>query len=241
MRVLEYIPLGLLIVLLGVLIRRRTYHALPYFFAYVAFAVVADISRFFTQNSAHVYYTTYWGSEAGYAVLGTLVMYEVLRQVLPNPSYRRWIRLAFPAALAVGIGLSAARSSTTSLRLQSHLAFYIVAGEIAVRFVQVIIFAGLVTLVPVLGLRWRQYPFGIATGFGVYSTVELLLTSKYSDFGTRFIFLWSVTSLVAYSLAVLIWIWFFSVPEKIETPGSRLSAPSPGVLEEYKNALRRMR
>lgn len=241
MRVLEYIPSVLLIVLLGVLIRRRTYHALPYFFAYVAFAVAADVARFFTQTRPHVYYTTYWGTEAGYAVLGTLVMYEVLREVLVNPSYRRWIRLAFPATLAVGIGLSAARSGTTSLRLQSHLALYIVAGEIAVRFVQVIIFAGLVTLVPVLGLRWRQYPFGIATGFGLYSTIELLLTSKYSDFGTRFIFLWSVASLVAYSLAVLIWIWFFSVPEKIETPGSRLSAPSPGVLEEYKNALRRMR
>jgi hypothetical protein len=50
-----------------------------------------------------------------------------------------------------------------------------------------------------------------------------------------------VTSVVAYSIAVLIWIWFFSVPQKVETPGVELTAPSPGDLKEYKDALRRMR
>ncbi|MGA9256066.1 MAG: hypothetical protein WBV98_05655, partial [Candidatus Sulfotelmatobacter sp.] len=118
---------------------------------------------------------------------------------------------------------------------------YIVNGEIAVRFVQVFVFAGLVTLVPVLGFRWRQYSFGVATGFGLYATVALLTTTAFSDFGTRFIFLWSVTSVVAYSVAVLIWIWFFSVPQKAKTPSSELSAPSPGDLKQYKDALRRMR
>jgi hypothetical protein len=107
--------------------------------------------------------------------------------------------------------------------------------------VQVFIFAGLVTLVPLIGLRWRQYPFGVATGFGLYATVDLLITTKLSDFGTRFTFLWNVASVVAYSLAVSIWIWFFSAPQKAETPSPELPAPSPGVLKQYKNALRRMR
>ena len=118
---------------------------------------------------------------------------------------------------------------------------FIAIGETAVRFVQVLVFAGLVSSVALLGLRWRQYSFGIATGFGVYSTVALLMTTKFSDFGTKFIPLWSLTSLVAYSVAVLIWIWFFSVPQKAETPSSELSAPSPGDLKQYKDALRRMR
>jgi len=46
---------------------------------------------------------------------------------------------------------------------------------------------------------------------------------------------------VAYSVAVLIWIWFFSVPQKAETPSPDLSAPSPGDLKQYKDALRGMR
>jgi hypothetical protein len=121
------------------------------------------------------------------------------------------------------------------------MAFCIITGEIAVRFVQVFVFAGLVALVPVIGLRWRQYSFGVATGFGLYATVMLLATTNYSDFGTRFKNLWDMTSLVAYSLAVLIWIWFFSVPQKVESAKPELSAPSPGDLKHYKDALRRMR
>jgi hypothetical protein len=212
----------------------------PWFFAYSAFGVAAGVARFVVHNQPHPYYATYWITEAGYDLLGILVMYEVLRTVLGNLTRAWWARLIFPAVLVAGVGISLARADVVPSRL-GGLLFYIVVGEIAVRFVQVFVFAGLVTLVPVLGLRWRQYPFGVATGFGLYATVMLLTTTKFSDFGTRFKFLWGVTSLVAYSLAVLIWIWFFSVPQKAETPSSELSAPSPGDLKQYKDALRRMR
>jgi hypothetical protein len=241
MNLLEYIPSCLMLVLVCVLIRRRGFVTVPFFFAYAVFAVGADTARFLTSNHARAYYATYWLTEAGYDILGILVMYEVLRSVLGNLSRDWWIRLIFPALLVAGIGLSLARANAVPSQFGRGLGFYIVAGEIVVRFVQVFIFAGTVTLVPVLGLRWRQYSFGIATGFGLYATVSLLTTTKLSDFGTRFMFLWNLTSLVAYSLAVLIWIWFFSVPEETETPGSKLSAPTPGVLKEYKEVLRRMR
>jgi len=236
-----YIPLGLLALLLWVLIRRRAYRAYPYFFLYASFGVAAGIARFVVHNHPRPYYATYYITEAGYDVLGILVMYEVLRAVLGNLTRSWWARLIFPIVLLTAIGASVARANAVPVQFDRRLAFCIVTGEVAVRFVQVFIFAGLVSLVPLLGLRWRQYPFGIAAGFGLYSTIALLVTTKLSDFGTRFMFLWNLTTLVAYSFAVLIWIWFFSVPEKIETPGSRLSAPFPGVLKEYKEALRRMR
>jgi hypothetical protein len=241
---LRYIPLGLLALLLWALVRRRAYKVYPWFFTYVAFGVAADVARLLARlsapNSPSVYSATYWVTEAGYDVLGILVMYEVLRAVLGTLTRAWWARLIFPVVLLAGIGMSMARANAVPSRL-SGILVYIVVGEIAVRFVQVFVFAGLVTLVPVLGFRWRQYPFGIAMGFGLYATIALLTTTAFSDFGTRFRFLWRATSLVAYSLAVLIWIWFFSVPQKAPTPNSELSAPSPGVLKQYKDALRRMR
>ena len=237
---LTYIPLLLLALLLLTLVRGRSFKIAPCFFAYAAFAVAADIARFATHSHYPTYRLTYWVTEAGYDLLGILVMYEVLRTVLGNLTRAWWSRLIFPAVLIAGIGMSIARANVVPSRL-GGIEFYIAVGEIAVRFVQVLVFAGLVTLVPVLGLRWRQYPFGVATGFGLYATVMLLATTKFSDFGTRFKLLWGWTSLVAYSVAVLIWIWFFSVPQKAPTPNSELSAPSPGVLEQYKDALRRMR
>jgi hypothetical protein len=233
------IPLGLLTLLIWVLVRRRAHRICPWFFIYVAYGVAADLSRFLAINH-HPYRATYWITEAGYDLLGMLVMYEVLRSVLGGLTGAWWARLIFPGVLIIGVGMSLSRANAVPSQL-TGIELYIAVGEIAVRFVQVFVFAGLVTLVPLLGLKWRQYPFGVATGFGLYATVMLLATTKFSDFGTRFKTLWGWTSLVAYSLAVLIWIWFFSVPQKAQTPGSELSAPSPGDLKQYKDALRRMR
>ena len=237
---LTYIPLGLLTILLWILVRRGAYKAVPCFFAYIAFAVTADAARFVVHTHSDAYYRTYWITEAAYDVLGILVMYEVLRMVLGTLTRAWWARLIFPAVLISSLGISLARANLVPSRLGGIL-LYIVIGEIAVRFVQVFVFAGLVTLAPIIGVRWRQYPFGIATGFGLYATVALLTTTKFSDFGTRFKILWGVTSLVAYSVAVLIWIWFFSAPQKTRISSSELPAPSPGELKQYKDALRRMR
>ena len=95
----------------------------------------------------------------------------------------------------------------------------------AVRLVQVSIFAGLASMVSLIGLRWRQYPFGVALGFGLYATVMLLATTKFADLGISFKFSWGVISLVAYSVAVLIWIWFFWAPAKVTDPESRTLGP----------------
>ncbi len=236
-----YIPTLLLLFLLCVLFRRRAYRTFPRFFSYVAFGVAADTTRFLVRNHPSLYSWTYWVTEGGYDLLGILVMYEVLRTILKTPTRAWWARLVLPCLALAGLGLSIGRAHVLPVQFGPGLAFNIMVCEIAVRFVQVFVFVGLVALVPLLGLRWRQYSFGIATGFGLYATVALLATTKFSDFGTRFTFLWSVTSLVAYSLAVLIWIWFFSVPQKAETPNPELSAPSPGELKQYKDALRRMR
>lgn len=234
-----FIPLGLLSLLFALLVWRRAYKIFPFFFAYVAFAVAADSARFASLGHSP-YRITYWVTESIYDILGILVMYEVLWSVLGSLARSRSTRLILPILMVVGTGLSLAHRQAVPPRVTGFLV-YIVLGEIAVRFVQVLVFAGLVTLVPLIGLRWRQYPFGVATGFGLYATVMLLTTVKFSDFGTRFKFLWGITSVVAYSVAVLIWIWFFSVPQKMEIPVSELSAPSPGDLKKYKDALRRMR
>jgi Na+-transporting methylmalonyl-CoA/oxaloacetate decarboxylase beta subunit len=236
---LRYIPSGLLVLLLLLMLRNRAYKVCPCFFAYVAFGVGADVARFTVDSYTQAYKAVYWVTEAGYCVLGILAMYEVFRAVLRARVW--WTYLIFPAIVIVGVGLSLARACAVPPQV-SGLFLYIVTGEIAVRFVQVLIFLGLGALVSFFGLRWRQYPLGIAAGFGLYSTVALLSTIKFSDFGTRFRFLFNLSSLVAYSLAVLIWIWFFRAPQKEEPLlDPKLVAHYTSVLEQYLNWIRRMR
>jgi hypothetical protein len=212
--------------------------------------VTADTARLVARVllDRKAYSATYWITEAGYDILGILVMYELVHTVLKNLARTWWGRLIFPIVLLSGIALSFSRSLEAPPQFSGRAAFYIMTGEIAVRCVQALVFTGLVAIVVVLRLRWRQYAFGIATGFGGYSFVALLMATKYSDFGTRFTFLWSVASVVAYSIAVLIWIWFFSAPQEPETPNPDLPGSSPealkrhqATLEQYLDWLRRMR
>ena len=237
-----YVPIGLLLVLLVILLRRGAYASHPFFFAYASFAAAAGLVRFAVRGNHYLYFLTYWSTEAGYDILGILAMYEAFRAALRSLARikRTQVVFTFAGVLIFSVGMALLRTRSSASPIDTIPAF-IVTGEIAVRFVQVIVFAGLVALVPLLGLRWRQHSFGISTGFGIYATVMLLTTTKFSDFGTKFKLLWAWTSLVAYSIAVLIWIWFFSVPQKTESRDPEISAPSPGDLQQYKDALRRMR
>ncbi|MFZ0773296.1 MAG: hypothetical protein WCA49_23120 [Candidatus Sulfotelmatobacter sp.] len=237
-----YIPLGLLALLLCLLLRRRVYKAYPWFLAYVAYGVAAELARIFAYSHPRTYFATFWLTDAGYALLGATAMYEILRKVLRGFAHIWWTHLIFPAIVAIGVGLSVGRMYAAPPHLQGRLLLCIVTGEIAVRIVQMFIFAGLVTFIGFFGFRWRQYPLGIASGFGVYSTVALLITMKFSDSGTRFTFLLSVISVVAYSFAVLIWIGFFFVPEIEEPPPNpEMLAAALDTLNQYLDWLRRMR
>jgi hypothetical protein len=222
---LSYLPLWLLALLLWVLLRRRAYEVSPCFFVYAAFGVAAGVARFVAHNHPHPYFATYWLTEAGYCLLGILAMYEVLRSALGNLPRTLWAHSIFPLILLASVALSLARTHAAPPQV-AGLRFWIITGEIAVRFVQVFIFAGLASLVPLIGLRWRQYPFGVALGFGLYATVMLLTTTRFADLGTAFKLLWDVTNLGTYSVAVLIWIWFFWTPSKVTDPESRAPGPT---------------
>ena len=236
------IPMGLLAVLLGLMLRGRTYRAWPWFFAYVVFGLAADATRFTVYSHPRPYYFTYWITDAGYAILGALAMYEILRKVLRGLVGIWWTHLIFLAVVAIGVGLSVWRAHAIPPHVRGGLLTCIVVGEIAVRFVQILVFVGLVGFIALFGFRWRQYPLGIAAGFGLYSTVALLITTKLSDIGTRFTFLWGVISLVAYSVTVLIWIGFFSVPQKEQPPlDPKVARHYIALLERYLNVLRRTR
>jgi len=174
-----------------------------------------------------------------YAVLGVSVMYEVARRVFGNLGRSWWPRLLFPGMIGVSLILAVGRTSAVPSGLSNRALGLIILGEIFIRFLEVIMFATLVTLVPVLGLQWRQYAFGVAIGFGVYSTVALLTTTRFSVLGLTYYFSWSRALVLSYSCSVLIWLFFFSAAEKAVSP----HGPSVLSFEEfnvYKKLLRRI-
>lgn len=239
LKLLAYVPMLLLSVLLGFLLKKRCWRSVPWFFSYVTFALCADLARFITHNQRTAYLWTYWTTEAVHAVVGVGVMYEVARRVFGNLGRSWWPRLLFPGMIAVSLILTVGRFSAVPSGLPNRAITLILLGEIFISFLEVIMFATLVTLVPVLGLQWRQYAFGVAIGFGVYSTVTLLTTTRFSVLGITYYFSWAWGLVFSYSCCVLIWLFFFSAAEKTVPP----YGPSVLSFEEfnvYRKLLRRI-
>jgi len=225
MSLVWYIPSVLQTFLLLMLVRRRTYRTFPFFFAYTAFGVAAGVARFVTHGHTRPYFWAYWSTDAVYVILGTLTLFELFRRVLAHVLRVWWKALIFPSIIAVSIFLSVARMRAVPPELQGPN-LWIITGEIAVRFMQVFTFAGLVTMVAVLGLRWQRHERGVVAGFGMYATVMLLVTTRASDLGLAFRHSFGIASVLSYCVALLIWIGTFRLPETKETIAQEDSSKS---------------
>ncbi|MGH9498115.1 MAG: hypothetical protein ACRD3L_03150 [Terriglobales bacterium] len=168
-------------------------------------------------------------------------MYEVFRNVFRNFSRLWWFSAIFPLVVLLCLGLTISRSLSVPSGVQTGPAAWILGAEMGVRLLQVAMFALLVTLVLLFGLRWRQQAFGICAGYGLFASVALLTTTEFYEFGTRFKFLWGLVSVITYSMAVLIWLWYFSVPEKAELPRAEEPPVSAQEMDRYKEIVRRVR
>jgi hypothetical protein len=228
-------------VLLYVLVRKRSFRTFPWFFVYTAFAVAAGVGRFLVRDNHSFYSRVYWITEAIYPLLGIAVMYEVFRNVFRNFNRLWWFPPIFPVVALLSLGLTISRNLAVHSGVQTGAAAWILGAELGVRLLQVAMFALLVTMVLLFGLRWRQQAFGICAGYGLFATVALLTTTEFYEIGTRFKYLWVLVSSITYSMAVLIWLWYFSIPVKAELPRAEEPPVSAQEMGRYKEIVRRVR
>ena len=197
--------------LLWLLILRHAQRAFPFFFAYTVFGGAAGVARFLALGHVHAYLWTYWLTDAVYILLGTLSLFGVFRNVLGHVTRVWWRHLIFPGIVAASVYLAMARMQAVPPQFEG-VRLWIMSGEIAVRFAQVMTFAALGTLVLLLSASWNAQERGITAGFGMYATVMLLMTTKYWDAGPGFKMAWGQVSIIFYCVALMIWIWSFRRP-----------------------------
>jgi hypothetical protein len=241
LQVMWWAPLPLLLGLLGLMLWRHTARVFPWFFAYVSYTTLATIIRFvlFVLVKHKSYAYVYWFSDAGSALLGVFVMYEVFRSVSYKLIRGFWINGLFPVIVICTLVLTILRTRAVDTDLEVTM-MWMVAGQMCARIIEVAMFLLLLVFVGVLGLRWRQHQFGVTAGFGIYAACALLASTKYYEIGSRFNLSWSVISVVSYTVAVLIWLWYFSVPIAAEAVSSDEPPLSLQALEQYKEIARRV-
>ena len=199
-----------------VMLRRAAYRAYRFFFVYTVFAVVAELTKFALYHPGRntwTYFWTSWGSEAVYAVLGFLAIYEVFGRVFENFRSFTWFKLLLPLTAGVMMGISVLIPLLHPSVDTDPLLEGIFSLQISVRCLQLGVFFLIFLLARLFDLDYRQYAFGIAAGFGIAAAGILLGTLVRTGLGLKFIIFFQYVPTVSYCVAVTVWLASFVRPE----------------------------
>ncbi|HYL93747.1 MAG TPA: hypothetical protein VEW69_11400 [Alphaproteobacteria bacterium] len=209
------------------ILRRKLIAQLPFFFSYTVYAVISSLLRFLSSNNVKEYFYVYWTTEAIYAVLSLLAIHEAFYRVFRNFYGLRWFRLLLPGVILFLIVMVVLRSAPGPQPGSHRVIAQIISLKIAVSLLQVGILGLFLLLVWFFHMRWRQYEFGIALGFGVTAVSTLALYLLRSEIGTKFNQILQNSSPIAYIIAVMTWLAFFAKPVNTSTGGGSIPRLTP--------------
>ena len=203
---------------LALMMRRRLAGEFPYFFIYLLFHVIEGILsvafyRYFGRTSWPYLYE-WWTAQALGLGLRFAVIYEIFSQVFrPYEGLRRAGAAGFKwaAAALVLVALIAAVAGPSNEPTFAVTGALVIGRSIDV--VQCGLLALLFLFASYFALTWRNYVFGIALGFGVIASMELLAAALGTQFGAVSDVLLATLPRVAYAIGTIIWAVYLLSPE----------------------------
>ena len=198
------------ITLLIFMIQRRLHVVFPRFFSYIVFQVVKSgvlfgIYRFYHQN----YFDAYWTGNAISVLLSVTVMDEILHNLLESyGGIQRLTSLIFRWSCGLLLLLSIVNAFSTQQSSSDRVISVVLAFDRSVRIMQCGLFFLLLVLTRLLRNCWRQNVFGIALGFGLFASIELILVSIVMYFGDRGATVISLIKSAAYDGVTLLWVMY---------------------------------
>lgn len=211
---------ALLVLTGGLLLKRRLVRELPVFFAYVAFQVsqtallfTIHVSQLQHRMSYADYFYTFWGSRGISVILGFAVVSELYCRVFQNyEAIRRFAGIVFGAA-AVVLLLAAVVTASSSGADTPGMIKVLVLLERSVRLMQCGLVFFLFLAAFYFGFSWKNHLFGIAMGFGVCATIDLVAIAVRFHLGAMAGTAYSQVRAAAYCCGMLIWVWYLLAPE----------------------------
>jgi hypothetical protein len=217
-----------LVIQLGIALlmaRKKLFRELPIFFSYTVFHVVRSVTLFYVRqhSSLTTYSYAYWSAELISAVLGFAVIYEVFSMVLePYPGLRRlgMMLLGWAAVVMVILSIAAAASPGAS---QPGMIAAVFDFERSIRIIQCGLMAFLFIFASTLSLSWKHYSFGIALGFGIFATVDLIAVAVRAQVGSAAAQSFALLKPGSYLMATAIWTAYLLMPAAEPAEVSSLS------------------
>ena len=222
--------------LLWRVIKLRAYREFPVFCAYIGFSVMSAVIATATSGHKQVYFKIYWISEVGYTVLTFLALNESFRSVFRNFYSFAWFKVSFPTIGLLILLIAALRAIFFRPPGHSPQAVAIISLEIAVGFLQFVLFCLFILLVRFFHMQWQQRAFGIILGFGIGAACSLVSFLLRSEFGTNIDKVFRITTPLSYIIGVAVWLATFLRAEKSQLANDWDSSLTP---EQMISELRR--
>ena len=188
---------------------RRLYRDYPLFFAYTVTHLVRSLVLFYCYQlqTPDVYRYAYVGSEVIDAILKFGVIWELFTHIFrPYEGIRELgsalLRWSSVLLLLVAVIVAASTSGPDSDRFDAGL----FAMERSVEIVQGGLLFLLFVLSSSLGLQWKQSTLGLALGFGVITSINLVTFTLRARFGMLPHEILSLISSAGYNCGLLIWL-----------------------------------
>jgi hypothetical protein len=205
-----WLPVGELSMVAAIFFWRRLWRDLPFFFLYLAFALLVGVVRYLSSPFGEwpVFYT-YWISDLIASLVVFLAMYEVfLRRLFAksnkNPFYKRFFPLVAVVILVLAV--------LTAVQAPDKGAAFSMASR-AFDFIRTAVLVFFMGLMVLMGRGWSRYDLGITLGFAIQAAVALANAAVRASTHYQATALNSA-EIVAYDLSCLIWLITFWKPEK---------------------------
>lgn len=198
------------ITLLIFMIRRKLHVVFPRFFSYIVLQIVKSgilllIYRYHHEN----YFDAYWSGNAISVLLAVTVMDEMLHNLLKQyGGIQSLASIIFRWACGLLLLLSIVNAFSSQQASADRVVSAVLAFDRSVRVMQCGLFFLLMILCRFLRNCWRQHVFGIALGFGIFASIELMLVSIVMHFGDGPVAILSLVKSAAYNGVTLLWIMY---------------------------------
>ncbi len=211
------------ITLLIFMAHRQLQRVFPRFFSYILFQTIKSACLFIAYRYFHEnYFDAYWTGNALSVIFTVLVMDEILRSLFKHFGGIQFLGMTifrWSCGLLLLIAILGAASGG------DRIVAAVFAFDRSVRLMQIGLFLLLMLLCRVLKNCWRQQVFGIALGFGVFASVELILVSIVMVYGNSHAATISLLKSAAYNAVTLVWIGYLrQQPERV--PGIEAALPN---------------
>jgi hypothetical protein len=204
------------ITLLTFMIQRKLHGVFPRFFSYIVFQIVkSGILFVIYRYSPDNYFDAYWAGNAISVMLAVTVLDEILHRLLKQyGGIQRLAAFIFRWACGLLLLFSVVNAFSTQQTGADRVISSVLAFDRSVRLMQCGLCVLLLILCRFLRNCWRQRVFGIALGFGIFASIELILVNILMYFGDAPIATVSLVKSAAYNAVTLLWIVYIRRPSE---------------------------